>query len=170
MRLLALLFILISPIFALEIAIESLQADFEQRIVDEKGKSILYRGTLWAQRPDAALWHYTEPVEKRIYVRHGEVIIIEPDLEQAVIRRLNEDIDLLTILARAEETGPERYEARYGTQIFDIQLKKGVIDTISYRDGFDNRVTITFSAQRQNESIDPARFEATIPGDYDIIR
>ena len=161
---------LLTPLLALDVTLQSFQASFTQEILDENNKSIVYRGTLWAQRPDSALWHYSEPVEKSIYVHGGEVVMIEPDLEQAVVRRLNEDIDFLEILSRARKSGPEQYEAQYGSQTFHITLKGEVIDSISYRDSFDNRVSITFSKQMQNTPIEAERFRVTIPPSYDIIR
>jgi outer membrane lipoprotein carrier protein len=170
MRSLLLFFLMLIPLFAFDTDLQSFHARFVQTITDENNKSIVYRGTLWAQRPDSALWHYREPVEKSIYVRSGEVVIIEPDLEQAIVRRLNEDIDFLQILSRARKSGPELYEAQYGSQIFRIAMRGEVVDSISYSDSFDNRVTINFSEQQQNAPIDPERFRVSIPPFYDIVR
>jgi outer membrane lipoprotein carrier protein len=170
MRSLLLSLLMLMPLSAFDTDLQSFHAHFVQTITDENNKSIVYRGTLWAQRPDSALWHYRKPVEKSIYIRSGEVVVIEPDLEQAIVRRLNEDIDFLEILSRARKSGPELYEAQYGSQTFFIALQGDVVDAISYHDSFDNDVTITFSDQKQNTPIDPERFRVSIPPSYDIIR
>jgi outer membrane lipoprotein carrier protein len=170
MRFLLFTLVLLTPLFAFDGTLKSFHAAFEQEIVDENNKSIVYRGTLWAQRPDSALWQYREPVEKSIFVRGGEVVVIEPELEQAIVRRLNEDIDFLEILSRARKTGPGLYEAQYGSQTFRIATHGETIDSISYRDSFDNRVTITFSGQKQNTPIDREVFRVSIPPSYDIVR
>lgn len=170
MHYLFLLLLWTTSLFALETSLQSFDAQFEQRITDENNKSVVYTGHVWASRPDQVLWHYTEPVEKSIYIAQNTVIIIEPELEQAIIRTLNEDIDLLTILSRAKKISDCSYETSYHSQRFLIELDNEVLHAIHYKDSFDNRITLTFSHQQQNIPIAPQKFHPTIPTDYDIIR
>ena len=170
MRFLYLLFTCTTALLAFADSITTFQADFEQQIVDENGKKVVYSGSLSAARPDRAYWHYETPVNKDIYVLQDEVIIIEPDMEQAIVKKMEEEIDLFTILADAKKIGNNRYEATYRSQSFFIVVQKGVVDSISYHDGFDNQVELRFSKQVQNAPLPQETFQVTIPASYDIIR
>lgn len=155
---------------ALTDSLASFEAAFEQRIVDENGHSVVYAGHVWAQKPETVRWHYETPVEKDIYISGKDVVVIEPEMEQAIIRTLREDIDFLTIISQAKKTGPDTYEAVYGSQKFTIMLQDGIIVSIAYRDTFENRIELHFSKQSQNAPIDPTTFHWEIPASYDVIK
>jgi outer membrane lipoprotein carrier protein len=170
MKHLLFLILIIPSLFAFTDTLESFEADFEQHIIDENDERVIYKGKVTAQKPDRAYWRYSEPVEKEIFIVRQEVVIIEPDMEQAIVRTLQEDIDFFTILSHAKKIDVNRYEATYGSQVFDIALKAGVIESISYRDHFDNRIELHFSAQRQNRPIAQETFQPHIPASFDIVR
>lgn len=150
--------------------IQTFSADFEQHITDEHNKTLTYQGHVWSQKPDLALWRYESPVKKSVHIHGKSVVIIEPDLEQALMRSIEKDIDLLAILKSAKPLGNGQYEARFESQQFFITLDKGVIQQINYTDMFDNKVVLKFKEQLQNTPIDEDIFKAKIPVDYDIIR
>lgn len=170
MKYLIILFGLTAGLFAFSDSLQSFSADFEQNITDEHNKTITYSGHVWAQRPDMALWSYQKPVEKHVYVNARNVTVLEPDLEQAIVKKIANDIDLFAIVTDAKPVGDGRYEALYESQAFTITLREGVIDKIEYKDPFENLVTLQFSAQEQNKEIAEERFRVKIPADYDIIR
>jgi outer membrane lipoprotein carrier protein len=170
MRLLLLALLSFTSLFAVAESLNSFSADFEQRITDEKNSTISYQGHVWAKRPDLAHWDYRTPVNKSLYIRGERVVIIEPDLEQAIIKKIDGDINLLAVLSSAIHVGKGRYRADYGSQTFFITMHNGIIASISYKDAFDNLVELVFMHQEQNSPIDDARFNAVIPDDYDIIR
>lgn len=170
MRFLYLLFICSAALFAFAESVTTFQADFEQQIVDENGKKVVYNGSLSAVRPDRAYWRYDTPVSKKIYVLQDEVVMIEPDMEQAIVRKMQEEIDLFSILANAKEIDENHYEATYRSQSFMIATEKGVVASIRYRDDFDNKIELRFFNQVQNAPIPPETFQVTIPSSYDIIR
>jgi len=170
MKFLLLLTAFIPVLFGFSESIYSFSAPFEQRIVDDQNKTITYHGHVWAKRPDKALWKYTDPIEKNVYVHGKRVIVVEPDLEQVIIKKINNDIDLFTLIASAKPIGNETYEANYSDQLFTIRLKQGIIEQIRYLDPFENRVILTFTDQEQNKEIDDDKFFAHIPNTYDIIK
>lgn len=151
-------------------SVYSFAAPFEQRITDDQNKTIVYQGHVWAARPDKALWRYSDPIEKDVYIKGHRVIIIEPDLEQAIIKKIDNDIDLFALIAEARHIDDQTYEAKYADQLFTIRLKEGVLAQIEYLDPFENEVVLTFTDQVQNKVIDDKRFSITIPNTYDIIK
>lgn len=169
MRLLLAALLSISSLFAISEKTDTMQADFVQTISDDKNNTITYRGDMLAKRPNMAMWHYIEPVEKRVYVTARNVTVVEPELEQVIIKKLNGSVDILAILAAAEHLEKNRYRAYYSAKEYFISVKDDKIDTISYTDAFDNRVNIIFHKQQINQKIEDSRFKAIIPQDFDII-
>ena len=170
MRIVVLLGSFLSLLMGFSENIQTFSSDFEQHITDEQNKTLTYRGHVWSKRPDLALWHYREPIEKMIYVQGQNVVIIEPDLEQVLMRHIDRDIDLLAILKTSKPLGNGKHEAHFESQRFIITEKQGIIERIDYFDPFDNKVVLQFNAQEQNKPINDEKFKATIPRDYDIIK
>ena len=170
MKTLLLMLGFISTLFGFSDSIYSFSASFEQRIVDDQNKTITYYGNVWSKRPDMALWKYEKPIEKSVYIRGKRVVIIEPELEQALIKNINNDIDFFAIISAAKPIGKGKYQTNYMDQIFTITLKQGVIERIEYQDTFENKVVMQFSDQRQNKLIDDEKFTAKVPKEYDIIK
>ena len=169
MRLLFAALLFATSLFAIGEKTDTMQADFVQTITDDKNSTITYRGDMIAKRPNMAIWHYKEPVQKSVYVTARNVTVIEPELEQVIIKKLNGSVDILAILGAAEQVGKNSYRAHYSGKEYLISVKGGKIETISYTDAFDNRVSIVFDKQQINQTIEDERFKAVIPQDFDII-
>jgi outer membrane lipoprotein carrier protein len=150
--------------------IQTFSADFTQVITDEKSEKLVYHGQVWTKRPQKALWHYTDPIEKMVYISGTQVQIVEPDLEQVIVKALDKDIDLNTIIRNAKKLSDGTYEAYFQNQKFILTESQGVIETISYTDSYENDITITFNNQQQNLPVNDERFTANYPADYDVIR
>ncbi len=169
MRLIFITLFVIAPLFAISEKTNTMKANFVQTITDDKNSTITYRGNMLAKRPNMALWHYQEPIEKMVYITAESVTIIEPELEQAIIKRLGNSIDLLAILASATKDSKNSYTAFYDNKEYHITVKGEMINTISYKDAFDNNVKIVFSTQQINKKVDNEQFKAVVPADFDII-
>ncbi|MCJ7765380.1 MAG: LolA-like outer membrane lipoprotein chaperone [Thiovulaceae bacterium] len=169
MRLLFIALLSITSLFALSETTDTMQADFVQTITDDRNSTITYRGEMLAKRPNMARWHYTEPVEKNVYITAKKVTIVEPLLEQAIIKKIDNSIDILAILASAKSDKKNSYSAYYNDKEYHITVQGDKIQTIHYTDAFDNKVSIVFDKQQINHSIDNSRFKAMIPEDFDII-
>lgn len=170
MRIIFVALLSISSLFAIGEKTETMQAQFVQTITDDKKSTITYEGTMSAKRPNMAMWHYIKPVDKKIYITAEKVTIVEPELEQAIVKRLSNTIDILAILASAQQEGKNSYVASYNDKEYHIALQNNKIKTITYSDAFDNTVKIVFSAQKINQKLDDAHFKAIIPADFDIIK
>jgi outer membrane lipoprotein carrier protein len=150
--------------------LNSFHASFTQTITDEHKKKLVYTGELWASKPQNALWKYTKPIQKSVYISGSKLTLIEPSLEQATLRSLDNDIDFLEILKKSKPISPTRYTAAISGQTYSIDFNNDTLESISYTDGYDNTVVIRFANQVQNKPIESTRFKAVIPADFDVIR
>ncbi|MDH4943948.1 LolA-like outer membrane lipoprotein chaperone [Sulfurimonas sp. C5] len=165
-----LLLLLSSTAFAEITDLTSFQAKFEQSITDEKNKKIVYKGTIQASQPRYALWKYSQPIEKTVYVLKNKVIMVEPDLEQAIIKTINSNFDFFSLLQSAKEIRKDVYTAIFNNINYTIYTKGLKIESITYVDEFENKVDISFKDQEVNKKIDLNVFNPYIPMGYDIIR
>ncbi len=170
MKIFTVLTFLISSAFAFGENIQSFEAEFVQSITDETNKTLTYKGKMHSKRPDLVLWHYTEPINKKIYLTKKRAVIIEPELEQAIIKRLNGEIDFFGVLASAESVDNTHYRANYKNIEFILKEQKNIIESLSYTDQLENKIVIIFSKQKQNRPIDDEFFIPNVPKDFDIIR
>jgi len=150
--------------------IYSFEADFEQNITDEKNKTLVYKGHIIASKPQNALWTYKEPVKKTIYINNLSATIIEPELEQVIIREISSNFDIFKMIKNAKKITKNEYETTYKNTKFNITIQNNFIKSISYNDNFDNHIKIIFTNQKQNHTINKGIFYPKIPLDFDIIR
>jgi len=148
----------------------SFEADFQQKITDDKNATLTYKGHIQAKKPQYALWEYKEPVEKSIYITSRKVTIIEPELEQVIIKYISSDFDFFSMMQHAKKIDENSYLAHFKEVKYKINVKDGEIISISYRDEFDNSVTILFTNQVKNRTLKKELFEPKIPLDFDIIQ
>lgn len=159
-----------SALFAFAQDIQSFEADFTQVITDEENKTLTYKGKIYAKRPNRVMWHYTDPVNKKIFIVDKRAVIIEPELEQAIIKRLQSELDFFTILSSAETTDNVHYKTNYKNIDFTLTVVEDKIASLMYVDQLENKVHITFSKQKQNSHITESVFSPYIPLDYDVIK
>ena len=165
--LLSMLFFTIS--FASLSEINSFNADFIQNITDEKDKVLSYNGHILASKPQNALWTYKQPIEKHVYINPRTVTIIEPEIEQVIIKRIESNFNFFNMIQNAQKVDKDSYVAHYKESIFTILTENNLLKSISYKDEFENNVEIIFLNQIQNIEIDRKLFIPFIPVDYDII-
>ena len=148
----------------------SFDADFVQTITDEKNKELVYEVHIKALKPQNALWEYTKPIDKSVYINSFNVIIVEPEIEQAIIKRLKTSFDFFNMIKAAKKTSDNQYTTLYGDTIFTIRTDNKKILSISYIDEFENNVKIIFKNQTNNLPIKKVTFFPNLPAEYDIIR
>lgn len=170
MRFTPLFFLLSTLLLASPKEMSSFNSSFEQRIVDEHGKTILYKGELWATKPQNALWLYQSPIQKSVYINGKELTIVEPTIEQVTIKTLSGEIDFLEILKKAKKVDNDHYATTLNGVTYTITFKNDNLSTISYGDNYDNRVTIKFINPSTNQPIESKRFKPTFPSDFDVLR
>ena len=150
--------------------IYSFEADFTQNIIDDKDAKIKYSGHVSATKPRFALWQYLKPVEKSVYILSNKIVMIEPEIEQVIIKRIDQNFDLFEVIKNAKEIAKNRYTAQFNNKSYTIEMNGDVIEEISYQDELENDVKILFSNQKVNKVIAPKKFIPIIPDEFDVIR
>ncbi|MBR8462711.1 outer membrane lipoprotein chaperone LolA [Campylobacter sp. faydin G-105] len=154
--------------FSAELNFKSLQSDFVQ-VVNSEGKAISYTGIFYAKSDNTALWIYKNPTPKRIYFEKNRVIVIEDELEQAIISQLDDTPNLTQILTHAEQIQPTLYKAIYDGVDYLITLKDDLPSTIDYKDKLGNKIKITLQNTIKDALIPTKTLTPIIPQGYDII-
>jgi len=150
--------------------INSFEADFIQTITDDKNKVLTYKGNIIAKRPQSALWRYQEPIKKYVYINKYNVTIVEPDLEQVMIKKIESSFNIFYMLQNAKKISNNTYETYFKNSKFIINKNKNFIESISYIDEFENKVKIIFTNQKLNKEINAKEFIPEFSVDFDIIR
>ncbi len=73
--------------------LNSFQADFTQSVTDDKNKSLVYEGHVVASKPQNAVWNYTKPINKDVFISRFSATVIEPEIEQVIIRKIDSSLD-----------------------------------------------------------------------------
>lgn len=168
--------ILINSLLATELQklqnLKSFSADFTQTLTSKeeaKTQVITYKGKISAKAPQRVLWEYKSPVPKEIYINSGEMIIYEPKLNQAIIKRLEENLDIFSILKKAKKVDSTHFKAKILDQEYNIIIKDGILSEINFIDSLENSVSIVFSKVQVNINLNSGIFEYKPSSEVDII-
>ena len=151
MKYLLITILLVSQAFASLEQIELFEADFSQSITDDKDKVLVYNGHVIASKPQNAKWSYKKPIKKDVYINKSEVIIVEPDIEQVIVRKVESKFDFFRMISNAKEIKKNMYVAKYKDSKFTIVQSDNLIESISYIEEFENNVKIVF--KNKDESV-----------------
>lgn len=170
MKQLIIFLIIINNLFGFE-KITSFEANFKQIITNKNKKIIKYSGKVFfkIKKEPKILWIYEKPILKKVYIIGKKVTIIEPELEQVIIAKLDSNYNLAKILKNAKKINNNLYEAKLQNIIYKIKLNNNKIKTISFKDNLDNKNEIIFENAKQNLKLDNKLFTFNIPYDYDVI-
>jgi len=169
MKYILILSLLFTLNFGSFIQLSSFEADFKQTVTDDTSKKLTYSGHIQAKSPRYALWQYLQPINKNIYVLSDKIIIIEPEIEQVIIKKLSLNFDFFTMINSARKISKDKYTTNIDGIKYTIDVINNIVISISYKDNFDNKVEILFSKQVQNKTISKNIFTPLIPKGYDII-
>lgn len=150
--------------------IQTYKANFKQIITNQSNKDIVYNGEIFLKNPNLILWVYNEPIIKYVYINNKTVSIIEPELEQAIITNLSQEIDIFKLLKESKQISKNLYENSVNNINYSIEFQDNILKKISYKDEIDNNINITFNDIKQNIDINNSKFKYNIPYDFDIIR
>lgn len=150
--------------------LSSFHSPFIQTIIDDTKKKIVYCGEVWASTPQNALWIYKKPIQKSVYINGTKLTLLEPLLEQATIKTLDDEIDFIQILKKAKLKSGSLYTANVKGQTYTIDFANERLNSIRYTDEYENHVTIEFTNPEYNVPIDGTRYKTIIPSAFDIIR
>lgn len=161
---------LITQTFANTLTIEPFEAEFIQTVTNTSGKSIKYKGKIYLDNNDNILWKYLTPTTKNIYINKNNLVIEEPELEQAIITNIQDMLNLNQLLEKAIHIENNIYEAiAYDTK-YKIMLNGKNIRQIQYNDPLDNTIVINFFSLKNKDSFQAGLFNFVAKDYYDIIR
>ena len=163
------LLLLVIDLSAFTLHMKTFSANFTQTIIDDKNTTIRYFGNIQAKQPDMVRWNYTKPIKKEVYIDRDRITIIEPQIEQAIVTKINNMLAFFKVLKNAKKIDDNHYISFYNHTKLHLSIKKGMIMSISYMDQLQNKIVIRFSDQIQNGAINDQLFQAHIPKEYDVI-
>lgn len=149
--------------------LKSFEAKFLQKVTNESGKTIEYRGDVFIKNSGKVLWKYYKPITKNVYILEDLVIVDEPELEQAIYSKLEKSLNIINLLKNANKLDENLFEATLYEVKYLIKIQNEQITSLSYKDELSNKVTIDFSEINQNDDISDDIFRFMPPKNYDII-
>lgn len=172
MRLLLLLPLVFSGLFANIDLPENFQADFTQKITNTKEKIITYSGNVRFSNQTFFKWSYEAPTQKEVCTDGLEILVVDHDLEQVSAYRITQGIDIAKILKKAKLHHQNIYVAEYENKLYTIQLdNKQKLHSIAYYDELDNKVQIVFKKMKYGQgNLSTQSMKCNYPQNYDMIQ
>jgi outer membrane lipoprotein carrier protein len=172
--------------------LETLQAEFQQVLVDEEGEALEEAaGSVLLARPDRFRWDYRAPYRQLIVADGQQVWIYDPDLAQVTVRRQAGALDATpaSLLASRrpvdevfaiEELGIDDEgvawlslaprEAGGSFESIRVGVDAGGGLRMRLVDGFGQTTDLAFRDVQRNPAIAEERFRFTPPEGVDVIR
>jgi len=157
-------------LFGLSFDYDTFEANFVQTIKNKSGKKIVYSGKITAKKPNLAIWEYTKPIKKSVFVNDESVVIYEPELSQAKYLKKRASVSLESILKKAKPEGKDEYSAKDGDVTYRFSVSGNMIEKLTYKDSLENDTEIIFSNRKKNIPLNNKSFEFVPTSDIDIIK
>jgi outer membrane lipoprotein carrier protein len=150
--------------------LDSFFGNFKQTITSDSKSVIEYSGKVFIKKSGKILWQYETPIKKNVYIDDNVAIVDEPELEQAIFTKLDNEINIIQLLNEAKKVDNENYVSTVNGIKYSIKAINDKISKITYKDELDNLVAINFLNIVQNGEISDEIFKFIIPSNYDVIR
>ena len=150
--------------------LDSFFGNFKQTITSDSKSVIEYSGKVFIKKSGKILWQYETPIKKNVYIDDNVAIVDEPELEQAIFTKLDNEINIIKLLNEAKKVDNENYVSTVNGIKYSIRAINDKISKITYKDELDNLVAINFLNIVQNGEISDEIFKFIIPSNYDVIR
>jgi len=172
--------------------LNSIEADFIQYVVDKAGTEVQEsRGVLKAKRPGLFYWHTEPPLEQVIVSDGKNVIVYDPDLEQATVQQVTEQLSNtpallfsgdVTSLGESYVVHHKQWDKTINQYVLMPKSEESLFESLRLR--FDNDIlvemrltdslgqksTIGFNEAKVNTGLKDDAFEFIIPEGTDVIR
>ena len=193
-------FMLIAPAHAEDLTVtrlhtflsraSSLQADFRQEVITEKGESGKQSsGVFMLQRPGKFRWDYTKPYQQEIVSNGGKVWFYDVDLAQVTARKLDNAIGSTPALLLTGEVALEKNftiqsqdkdEGLYWIKLIPKEEDSGFnyvligldgdnLAGMELSDNFGQLTRIYFSNLKLGVKLDAAKFDFKPPAGVDVL-
>lgn len=167
-KIFCLFFFFLSHILATDLNFNTYSSYFTQS-VKSKNSALSYSGHFTLNQ-EQAYWSYDTPSKKEIYINKNQIVLVEHDLEQVVFSHLDNIPNLNEIFKKAKHLNDNQLIAKYENINYTITLKDNEIQSIAYKDEFENDILITLNHQIKNPTINPEVFKPKFPNYYDMVR
>ncbi len=168
---------------------KNLQAKFTQTSLDESGKAVhTSHGMFYLQQPGKFRWDYQQPYAQLIISKDGKVWFYDADLEQVIIKRIDQSIgDTPALLLSGSVNLNEKYTLSEKNQQGDISwvkltpkspqssfkhifvgLKKNVLYAMELSDNFGQLTQIIFSDITIPDTLESGLFDFVAPEGTDV--
>ena len=171
-------------------SLQSLRADFIQRVFDERGKVLqTSSGQMLMRKPGQFRWDYRTPAEQVIVADGERLWAYDVALAQVTVRKLDQALGstplaLLSGAAPIEEAFTvSGVRNRDGLDWYDLTPKKpqpefrllrvafrgDVLISLELEDNFGQRTRLDFQKLERNPPLDPALLKFTPPPGVDVV-
>lgn len=128
--------------------ITTFSGTFIQYAVDQKGARVNEsHGELKADRSGLFYWHTSEPLEQTVISNGTEVTVYDPDLEQATIQTVGQQVQSTPAILFSGDTD------KIG-EMFNVEIKTQVAQSVQYalkpknKESLFERLTIRFEGEK----------------------
>ena len=167
MKALSILIFTISIFYGQILNFKTYQANFVQTVTNSSGNEIKYKGKIYLDNKSNILWRYIKPIKKDVYINNTKVMIVEPELEQVIISKMDKELNLIDILNKSHKISKNIYENKINNIVYKINIINNILKEIDYTDDIDNKIKITFN--KIDKNFDIKIFDYNIPDEFDII-
>ncbi|MDS4019214.1 MAG: outer membrane lipoprotein chaperone LolA [Candidatus Competibacter sp.] len=179
-----------SPVQRYFQSLQSLRADFIQRVFDERSHVVQSSsGRMLMQRPGKFRWDYRAPAEQIIVADGERLWAYDVDLAQVTVRKLDKALSstplaLLSGAVPIEETftvgeargqdGLTWYELtprqpQPEFRLLRVAFKGDALVSLELEDNFGQRTRLDFQKLERNPTLDPALLKFTPPPGVDVV-
>lgn len=166
-------------------------SDFTQAVLDENGKILQQSfGKVQFNRPSLFYWHVLSPASQIIWYRNQELIVYDPELSQAIIKKVyaTNDPSLLPLLLLTGDAQQvlknfsvvvksQRYfltpkSVDKNSLLLGVALEltaEGAVREIQYQTTLGQRTKVSFDHVQVNKQLDRARFFEPLPKGTDLV-
>ena len=171
-------------------SLQSLRADFIQRVFDERGRVMqTSSGRMLMRKPGKFRWDYQTPAEQVIVADGERLWAYDVDLAQVTVRKLDQALSstplaLLSGAAPIENTftvggvrrqdGLDWYELtpkqpQPEFRLLRVAFKRDALVSLELEDSFGQRTRLDFQKLERNPALDPALLKFTPPPGVDVV-
>lgn len=179
-----------SPVQRYFQGLQSLRAEFIQRVFDDHGQVVqTSSGRMLMRKPGKFRWDYRAPAEQIIVADGERLWAYDVALAQVTVRKLDQALSstplaLLSGAAPIEEAftvsgvrnrdgldwydlTPKRPQPEF--RLLRVAFKGGVLISLELEDGFGQRTRLDFQKLESNPMLDPALLRFTPPPGVDVV-
>lgn len=166
--------------------LQTLSADFDQRVLDDNRQEIqASKGRMWIRRPGMFRWDYSEPYQQQIVADGERLWSYDKDLEQVTVQvadevltatpamllsgrqPLQEVFDIRELAGQQYLLTPKNNDSNV-TEL-RLQFSDGALQQIAAADTFGNTTVFSFSNIQRNPLLDRQLFSFVPPEGADVV-